>query len=226
MADANQVAEHLGISVEAVAALPESLFKDGAGPLSTLVDGLMERSAKVTELEGSVNHHKGEAQKAFQARDAVKTKLRELETNGIKDDEMKERHASAIKSIATLEAEKQQMSSKLEELQSFREEWEKSTKSEVDAALKAVEASPNVSDMVKRMSLKDQLPFIREAFAARLGGENSGNGKLPVPFSGKKPNSGTPFEGFVDKQTFEAKRSDRAWMKANRENVRKSQAHW
>jgi len=223
MADAKQVAEVLGVEEGKLGdVVPETLFKDGQGPLSDVVDTLLDHQKMVKELSESVEFQKGEAKKAFNVRDELKNKLRELEANGIQDEELKKQYQEATKSLATLEAEKGKLSEELESLRNFRTTWEENTKSQVDAAIKQYQVPKQVAEMIKRMELTDQLPFLQSTY-----GVKDPDGKGQLPFAGKKVGgSGHPFEGFIDEETYESKKDDKAWLKENRERVNRSMTFW
>lgn len=223
MADASQVAEVLGVEEEKLGeVVPETLFKDGSGPLGDLVDTYLEHQKKAKELAEAVEFQKGEAKKAFDVRDQLKQKMRELETGGIKDEELKKNYQEATKSLATLEAEKGKLSEELEGLRNFKTGWEETTKSQVEAAIKQYQVPKQVAEMIKRMELPDQLPFLQNTY-----GNSSGDGKRQLPFTGKKVGgSGQPFEGFINEEDYESRKGDKAWLKENREKVNKSMSHW
>lgn len=223
MADAKQVAEVLGVEEGKLGdVVPETLFKDGQGPLSDVVDTLLDHQKKVKELSESVEFQKGEAKKAFDVRDQLKNKLRELETNGIQDEELKKQYQEATKTLATLEAEKGKLSEELEGLRQFKNTWEENTKSQVDAAIKQYQVPKQVAEMIKRMELQDQLPFLQSTFGVK---DDDGKGQLP--FAGKKVGgSGLPFEGYISEEDYEQKKGDKGWLKENRERVNKSMTFW
>jgi hypothetical protein len=116
MADAGKIAAVLGVDVTEV---PENL----AGALGNLVDTMEEQNGKVAELTEAAAFQKSEAKKAFEVRDEVKKRLRELEAKGISDAEMKEKFEEATALAATLESEKGTLTEELEGLRAFRNEF-------------------------------------------------------------------------------------------------------
>lgn len=229
MADAKQVAEVLGIEAGKLGeAVPETLFKDGQGPLGELVDSLLATQGKVTELGEALEFQKGEAKKAFAARDELKARLRELEASGIKDEELKQQYQEATKSLATLEAERAKTSEELEGLRKFKASWEENTRAQVEAAIKQFQVSRHVAEMIRRMDLQDQLPFLQSTYGAAAGDGRKGEWPFaPTLFAGKKlPASGAPFEGFVTEEEYEQKKGDKEWVRENRERINRSVGYW